>query len=206
MKILLSFSNQLISTGINCVLAKEKNIDVFITHCTHLSDTLKEGSFDILVLDIFVLDRFLSNTDFKSKVLLVDTGCDVQTINYALIAGHINGVIEMNSDGKLLLKACRMVMKDNLWISKNIMKQLVLRLSELSKLWNLKSTDVNILSLLGKGMDSKLIAKALGTKINNVRFRINHIQNKSDVTDRHDLINLSKLLNVFYFSEIDQIH
>ena len=97
-------------------------------------------------------------------------------------------------------------MKDSLWISKKFMKQLVVRLSELSRLWNLKSGDLHILDLLGKGMDNEMIAETLGTNTRNIKIRINTIQKKSDVRDRFDLINLSKQFSVFQSSEIDHIH
>jgi DNA-binding NarL/FixJ family response regulator len=97
-------------------------------------------------------------------------------------------------------------MKDSLWISKKFVKQLVVRLSALSRLWNLKSIELDIIGLLGKGMDNDMIAKTLGTNTRNIKLRTNNIQKKSDVRDRFDLINLSKQFSVFQSSEIDHIH
>jgi len=206
MEILLSFSNHLTALGISCILSGEKNIKVSISDSDRLAHTLKDRTFDILIVDKFVLDNCPSVSDFKAEVLLLDTDCDEETINYALIAGHINGILDRNTDRKMLLKAFSTIMKHRLWISKTAMKQLVMRLSELYRLWNLKAIDLDILGLLGKGMDNVMIAKTLGTNSRNVQFRINNIQKKNDVRDRQDLINLSKQFNVFNSTEIDAIH
>ena len=203
---LLSFSNQLMALGINCILSGNNDIKVSICNSASLADTAKDKIFDIIVVDMYVLENYLSVNECTSKVLLLDTGCDVQTMNYALIAGRINGVLDVSSDREMLLKAFNTIMKDSLWISKKIMKQLVVRLSQLSRLWNLKSGDLRILDLLGKGMDNVMIAETLGTNTRNVIIRINTIQKKNDIRDRFDLINLSKQFSVFQSSEIDHIH
>ncbi len=192
--------------GISCILSEKNDIKVSICNSVRLADTLEDKIFDIVVVDMYVLENYLSVNECTSKVLLLDTGCDVQTINYALIAGRINGVLDISSDREMLLKAFNTIMKDRLWISKKFMKQLVVRLSELFRLWNLKSIELDILGLLGKGMDNDMIAKTLGTNTRNVKLRINNIQKKSDVRDRFDLINLSKQFSVFQSSEIDHIH
>ena len=192
--------------GISCILSGKNDIKVSICNSMRLADTLKDKIFDIVVVDMYVLENYLSINECTSKVLLLDTGCDVQTINYALIAGRINGILDVGSDREMLLKAFNTIMKDRLWISKKFMKQLVVRLSELYRIWNLKSIELDILGLLGKGMDNDMIAKTLGTNTRNVKLRINNIQKKNDIRDRFDLINLSKQFSVFQSSEIDQIH
>ncbi|UCH82430.1 MAG: response regulator transcription factor [Nitrospiraceae bacterium] len=206
MRILLSFSNQLMALGINCILSGNNDIKVSICSSAHLGDTLKDKFFDIIIVDMHVLENYLYINECTSKVLLMDTVCDVQAINYALIAGRIHGILDVSSDREMLLKSFNTVMKDNLWISKKCMKQLLVRLSELSRLWNLKSIDLDILGLIGTGMDNDMIARTIGTNTRNVRLRINNIQKKSDVTDRCDLITLSKQFFVFDSSDHDHIH
>ena len=102
MRILLSFSNQLMALGINCILSGNNDIRVSICDSASLDDTAKDKIFDVIIVDMHVLENYLSFHECTSKVLLLDTGCDIQKINYALIAGRIHGVLDVSSDREML--------------------------------------------------------------------------------------------------------
>lgn len=193
LKIILACSNNLISQGINCILSGDDDLLIStVSDVVSLDIVLKDEKPDVLIADYYVLDNFLSPVCGNTKVLLLDTGCGEEKINYALIAKNISGVIEMHSDVPLLKKAIATVKKGHLWINRKVISNLVSRLSVLSKLWNLTESEQQVLQLIGKGMEDSVIAKTLGTKESKVRLHIESLKKKSTARDRWDLINISR--------------
>lgn len=189
----LSFSNKLISEGIACILAHRSDLRFSIAD-NHLSfqETLAMQTPDVLLVDYYVFEHVLGRVPDNTKVLLLDTGCGEEKINYALISGKISGVIEKNSDADLLAKAIHIVSQGHLWLNRKLISRIVSRLSGLIKLMDLPDKEKEVLRLLGKGLEDDAIAETIGTNTRKVSFYIDHLKKKSNAAGRTELINLSR--------------
>ncbi len=201
LKILLSFSNNLIAQGIHCILSGEDDLQIYtVKDPGSLNSAVNEYKPDVVIVDYYVIDYLFSRVPENTKILLLDTGCGEEKINYALIAKNISGVIEVNSDVTLLKKALATVSKGHLWINRKVISKLVERLSTLSRLSHLTQAEQGILSMLGEGMDDSGIAHSLGTRESRVRLHIENLKKKSNAKDRQDLISISRDFCGFYIS------
>ena len=198
---LLCFSNRLITDGMRCILANEPDITVCSAgDATALGDLLQDENPDILLLDFFVLEHYLPGISGKTKVLLLDTGCNEQQINHALIIKNVTGIIDMNTDMSLLRKAIAAVKNGQVWLRRDIIKHLISQLSDLVKVSALDGSEMSIFRMLGEGLDDVVIAKKLGTKEKKVKDQIETLKKISNAQSRWELIDLSR-----HFSEFDAL-
>jgi hypothetical protein len=95
----LSFSNNLINKGLESLLASAGDIRVHTVHKPHeLVVAIMEKNPDVLLVDFCVLINFLPDLKHEMKVLLLDTGCSTDNINYAFISKKISGLIAADMD------------------------------------------------------------------------------------------------------------
>ncbi|MDH4232723.1 MAG: hypothetical protein OEW04_11930 [Nitrospirota bacterium] len=198
MVILLYFSNKLISEGIRCILEDEKDIEIRIADdAESLSDVLQNENPDLLFVNYHVLENYLPPVSDKTKVLLLDTGCSEQQINYALIIKNVYGIIDRNTDKELLKKAFVKVNDGTLWVKKSIIKNLISRLSYFVNLWSLNAAEKEVFRMISIGFDDSTIARKLGKKEKKVKLLIESLKQKSKVDTRWELIDLSRQFEEF---------
>ncbi len=191
-EVMISFSNNLISKGISCLLAPEKNVRIHsVSNPSSLPDALKEKQPHIVILDFFVLVNFLSDVPEGTRILLLDTGCGEENINYAFITKNISGLLTINADEKLLIKAIRSVCESQLWIDRKSTKNLISFLTELAKLRNLTDREQEILCMIGRGMDDRMISEVLEINERTVKFHIDNLKRKCGINARWELAMLS---------------
>jgi len=201
MDILVCFSNRLITDGMRCILANEPDITVrSADDAAALSKALRDKNPDILLVDFFVLEQYRPDISGKTKVLLLDTGCNEQQINHALIIKNVTGIIDMNTDMSLLRKAIAAVKNGQVWLRRDIIKHLISQLSDLVKVSALDGSEMSIFRMLGEGLDDVVIAKKLGTKEKKVKDQIETLKKISHAQNRWELIDLSR-----HFSEFDAL-
>lgn len=201
MDILVCFGNRLITDGMRCILASEPDITVRSAgDAAALSEALREENPDILLVDFFVLENYLPGDSGKTKVLLLDTGCNEQQINHALIIRNVTGIIDMNTDMGLLRKAIAAVKNGQVWLRRDIIKHLISQLSDLVKVSTLDESEMTIFRMLGEGLDDGVIAKKLGTKEKKVKGQIETLKKISNAQSRWELVDLSR-----HFSEFDAL-
>jgi len=204
--ILIFFSNNLISKGIACLLAHEETIRLHtVSNATDFADDIINKRPNVVIVDFFILTNFIPESMDGLKVLLLDTGCGEDNINYAFISKKISGVIGMNTDERMLVKAIHTVYKDNLWIGRTGIKSLLSELSELAKLKDLTEREEDILCLIGEGMEDDLIGGELGINKRTVKLYVNNIKRKAGVKDKNDLIRFSMEYNNFYGLDIREV-
>ncbi|NJD55925.1 MAG: response regulator transcription factor [Nitrospirae bacterium] len=201
MDIMLCFSNVLIGEGMRCLLSgKVEGTVRVVSDPSSLGDMLKDTDPDILLLDFYVLERYLPGKTGRTKVLLLDTGCSEQQINHALIIKNIIGVIDMNTDVNMFRRAIASVNKGQIWVRRAVVNTLVERLSNLVRICNLTASELNIFKMLGDGLDDGVIARKLGTKEKRIKYQIEALKKKSNVSSRRELIDLSR-----HFGEFDAL-
>jgi DNA-binding NarL/FixJ family response regulator len=184
-----------------CILASEPDITVrSAADATALSKALRDEIPDILLVDFFVLENYLPVVQNKTKVLLLDTGCNEQQINHALIIKNVTGIIDMNTDMSLLRKAIAAVKNGQVWLRRDIIKHLISQLSDLVKVSALDGSEMSVFRMLGEGLDDVVIAKKLGTKEKKVKDQIETLKKISHAQNRWELIDLSR-----HFSEFDAL-
>ena len=198
---IVCFSNRLITDGMRCILANEPDITVrSADDAAALSKALRDKNPDILLVDFFVLENYLPGISGKTKVLLLDTGCNEQQINHALIIKNVAGIIDMNTDMNLLRKAIAAVKNGQVWLRRDIIKHLISQLSDLVKVSTLDESEMSIFRMLGEGLDDGVIAKKLGTKEKKVKGQIETLKKISNAQSRWELVDLSR-----HFSEFDAL-
>lgn len=189
---MLSFSNNLITKGISRLISSEDGFAIHtVNEPSSLEEAIKSNPPDVLLVDFFVLVNHLPDSLSRTAILLLDTGCDDENRNYAFLTKKIAGLIKINSDERLLIKAIRSVREGQLWIDNRTTKGLISILSELTRLWHLTNREVQILCMLGRGMDDKLISGALDLNDRTVRGYVDNLIRKIGVRNRRDLTRLS---------------
>jgi DNA-binding NarL/FixJ family response regulator len=192
----LSFSNNLINKGLESLLTSAGDIRVHsVQRPGELSDAIIEKKPDVLIVDFFVLINFLPDLTGAVKVLLLDTGCSTDNVNYAFISKHISGLIAADADETTLAKAVRCAARGNLWIGRKEIKNLITFLTGLTKFRKLTAMEMEILCLIGKGMDENSVSRILFLKRQTVKNHIRKIKEKSGTNDIYDLAGVSLQLS-----------
>jgi len=194
----LSCSNNLINRGLEYLLASAVDIRVHTVRKPYeLADAINEKKPDVLLVDFCVLINFLPDLTRGVKILLLDTGCSTDNINYAFISKNISGLIAADMDEATLAKAVRCAAKGNLWIGRKETKNLITFLAGLIRFRKLTKREMEILCLIGKGMDENAMSKILFLNRKTVKNHIQKIKEKSGTDDICDLAELSLQFSEF---------
>lgn len=197
-RVLIGLSNLSMSQGFKCLLESEKNYEIqVVNNPALLVNALRAIIPHIVMVDFFILNNYLPQLTDDIKVILFDTGCGEENIHYALIAKNVLGVIGTDADESLVKKAIETVVNGSLWIDRKSMTNLLSRLSRLAELWRLSELEMDILHLIGKGMDNVMIADVLGLDENNISVHFENLKKKMKIKDRWDLITMSMQFDKF---------
>lgn len=194
-RVVLSFGNALFSAGISKLLEDERDIAVEIlpvdTKCT--LDKLESLHPDAILVDFITLFNVFSKTENAKRripLILLDTNCGKDNLMSAVMRKKISGVLSEGSSPALMKKAIRAVANGELWLDKQMFKELLYGMDALSnkKMSMLSGREREISALIGNGFRNKEIAQKLNISESTVKSHLNRIFQKLHVRTRSELV------------------
>jgi DNA-binding NarL/FixJ family response regulator len=164
---------------------------------------------DVLLLDLSISKanglevlRQLAESRSASHILLLTANMTKSEIIQSLILGA-QGVVQKHSPSQILFKSIRAVMAGELWISRDIVGELVLNLrgSTVStagplKRFGLTRRELEIIAAVVKGQVNRDIAQAFNISEYTVKHHLTRIFGKLGVTNRVALATFSMSHNL----------
>lgn len=191
-KIILAFSNNLITKGLELLLQREKGLTITAElNPSELNTRIIRERPDIAIVDFYVLINYVPDSIERTKIILLDTGCGDENINFAFVSRGISGLMKMDAQESDLMKAIDHVMEGLLWIDRKSAKNLLSIMTELAKIYDMTDREKEIFCMLGRGMDDVLISKELNINKRTVRLHINRVKTKIGNGTRWGLNRLS---------------
>ena len=131
-KVLLSFSNLIFSEGIASLLEGQDDITYRILgNDEEPEECVKSFRPDVVLMDIITLYGLFGNISPTPRMsfVLVDTHCGEENIANAFVTRRVTGILTVDTDAKLLIKAIKVVSRGEIWIDNNNLKNLVVGLN-----------------------------------------------------------------------------
>lgn len=188
MNILLSFTSRIINELFYDFL---KSISKDITPYLNPEKSLNP---DIVLLDYNGLNVEILNKFSKSKIVLIDTALKKEQLISILAVYKLAGVISVDTDKGLFIKALKVINDGQVWIDNKLLKDFLQNLS-LNNNKNCNSLTVqekNIIKLVCEGLCNKEIAVNLNISEQTVKSHLNRIFKKLHVNNRVQLVSLCK--------------
>lgn len=193
--VMVAFSNMLFSKGIAKILENDKTINV--------KEVLKTGSNctdevflrvnpDVVLVDFTTLYNAFPDQESvnNQKFILIDTECGRDNIVTAILKKNLKGVLLGDSTPDHLKKAIKAVVKDEIWIDKTTVKNLLYGIHALqkNKTANLSEKEKEVVNLVSQGYTNKEAAKKLHISEPTVKTHLNHIFRKLEIKNRTQLV------------------
>lgn len=186
MIILVNLASKLLSEAILNIL-KLSYDNVF------LSTDQKLTHPDIIIVDHIILRSEIFNKYPNSKVVLLDTGLTKEQLISCILGFKLSGVISLQTDLQLFLKAIKVIKEGQLWISNDLLKVILeynYHKKESSITINLTEKEREIIEYICKGYRNKQIAERLFLSEQTVKAHINRIFKKLQLNNRAQLVSL----------------
>lgn len=192
MKVLIATGNRLLSTGLERLLTSHKGT-THKFHTTYSSQYASPGTWtghDVILTDYAFLTRIPKESFDRSKILVLDAGLEKDTIVTLYLTENISGLIPVDSDVTMLLKAIKAVQKGEIWIDNQTIKHLLdKKISRKARqVAKLTEREHAIIKLVAEGYRNKEIAAFLSISEQTVKSHLNRIFRKSDVSTRTELL------------------
>lgn len=190
-RILLRLKNRLLLEALWDYLSKTLNGRAQII----VSDTvspLDSGDIEVVILDPASL-RETSPGDFpSSKKILLDTGLLDQEIIFYFLYYNLSGVFSRDTAPELIGKCVEVVLKGEIWLSKNLMKIIWEDLNSFSQkdIPSLTQKEREIVRLICEGLTNRDIAERLHLSEQTVKSHINRIFKKTGAKNRSQLLRM----------------
>ena len=194
-EVMVAFSNMLFSKGISKILENDKSIHVkeilkIGSNCTN--EELLRVNPDVVLVDFTTLyNSFPSQESVNNtKFILIDTECGRDNIVTAILKKNLKGVLLGDSTEEQLIKAIKAVVKDEIWIDKTTVKNLLYGINALqkNKTGNLSEKEKEVVNLVSQGYTNKEAAKKLHISEPTVKTHLNHIFRKLEIKNRTQLV------------------
>lgn len=159
----------------------------------HLN-TEKSVNPDIILLDYNALDKELLNKFPKNKLVLIDTALKKEQLISALAVFKLAGIIAVETDKNLFIKALRVINDGQVWIDNKLLKNFInnLNLNNNKNSNGLSEQEKKITKLVCQGLSNKEIAVNLSISEQTVKSHLNRIFKKLNVNNRAQLVSLCK--------------
>lgn len=159
----------------------------------HLN-TEKSVNPDIILLDYNALDKELLNKFPKNKLVLIDTALKKEQLISALAVFKLAGIIAVETDKNLFIKALRVINDGQVWIDNKLLKNFInnLNLNNNKNSNGLSEQEKKITKLVCEGLSNKEIAVNLSISEQTVKSHLNRIFKKLNVNNRTQLVSLCK--------------
>lgn len=192
MNVLINMSNRLLSQALEKVLSTNGN--EFQTRNEHEKKGSKDYVPDIIIVDVYTINKKIFSQNPEAKVVLIDLGLKRDELLSTLISYKLNGVISTVTDIELFKKALKVVYDGQIWLSHETMKTF-LHNSEIvhktGKIDGLTSREKQIISCVCQGFNNKKIASELSVSEQTVKAHLNRIFRKFNISSRSQLVALS---------------
>jgi DNA-binding NarL/FixJ family response regulator len=205
MKVLVVHQTALIANIIASFLADHENITVigFSSNYENALAQVEEKGCDLVLVSAtlpeqgaLALTRSLAEGEPQVKVLVIGLPESEHIILQYVMAGAAGYVLQDVSE-EALLENVRAVHEDKAIISPRIAGALMLHLSELASISTRQDLDVSmvevltpreqeVLTLIGKGMTNREIARKLVIETGTVKNHVHNLLKKLDVRSRED--------------------
>lgn len=195
-KVMVAFSNMLFSEGV-CRILKDDDaitIDVLKSGAACPSEKVKSLNPDVILVDFITLYNAFSDMDTAhSKFILLNTECGMDNIVSAILTKKINGVLLGDATPDMLKKAVHAVAKEEIWIDKSTVKNILYGINALDKdnTSALSGREKEIASMIGQGLRNKEIAAKLHISEATVKTHLSHIFQKLGIKNRAQLITFA---------------
>ncbi|NWF98452.1 MAG: response regulator transcription factor [Nitrospirae bacterium] len=192
MKIVIGCHSYLLSEGIKNLLKKEDDFEII--------GIFDEGSDieEILKLqpDLILVDNKIFRTlpesvlNNRTRFLLI---CDSSWTPESdrkipeLVLKGVYGLLAPDSNSQMLIEAMRIVHSGELWLDRNVVKNIITSISRIENRVILTKKEKEIVNLICHGYRNKEIAQKLDISEQTVKSHCNRIYKKMGVTDRLQL-------------------
>ncbi|MCL2399154.1 MAG: response regulator transcription factor [Defluviitaleaceae bacterium] len=200
MNIILADDDKIVETALKTIIEAGGEIKIIAT-CDNGQDAVelyKKHSPNVALLDIRMpkmtgIDaaKEIQCLDPNAKILFLTTFDDSEYITTALSIGAKGYILKQ--DYESIVPALKAVEAGQTVLGGEIVQKLSTNISKPDlKKWNLADKEVEIIALVGQGLNNKEIAKALFLSEGTVRNYLSEILRKLDLRDRTQLA-------VFYY-------
>ena len=182
----LNLKNKLLSEALYYYIStKAHNLYEITTH-------IENKAPNIIIFDPPSLKETKPEDFPSSAKILLDTGLLEQELIFIILYYRLAGVFEANTSPELIFKCIEVVLKGDLWISKNITKNLFNGLPYISreKIRHLTPKEIEIIKLIQEGYSNSKIARVLSLSEHTIKCHVNRIFKKLGVNSRAQLIKL----------------
>lgn len=205
-KVLIADDQELIRQSLQIVLEIEKDIEVIdaVTNGLEVVRSVRKEKPDVILMDIrmpemdgVVCTQIIKENYPNIKIIILSTFDDDEYVFNALKYGA-SGYLLKGISTKELADAIRKVHKGTAMINEDVASKVVKLFSEMAQTniaiqveeeqaADLKSTEWQIIALVGRGMSNKEIAAKLNLSEGTVRNGLSNILGKLDLRDRTQL-------------------
>lgn len=155
---------------------------------------------DFLITDVYTVNQKKPDSFSNARTILLDYGLGEETIAGLLIGSKIDGIMSIDTDMKLLLKAFRAISNGQIWIDNSNIKALM-NFADNTKdpaiAGNLSNKEREIVVCISRGCTNKEIASELCISEQTVKSHINSIFKKMNVSRRTQLVPLGMKLQEY---------
>lgn len=195
-KVMLAFSNQLFSEGIQMLLDGSEDIKVIniMRPGADPAAALEASRPDVVLVDFTTLFNGFGDLGMDAnRFILVDTSCGEDNIISAVLTKGLKGVLVASSTPLLLKKAIREVAGGEIWLDKIDIKNLLTGLHALKKNSrpSLSAREWEVVGLVGQGYRNREIAEKLCISEPTVKTHLQRIFHKLDIQNRPQLITFA---------------
>lgn len=196
--------HQLVRECLSCLIEANKDLQV-VSACGFVSEreglSKVEGS-DIAVIyleadDPVEIIKNVRDIHPNVQVVAITDGEDIDCSTQALKLGAV-GIVRSDQSSKLLIEAIRRAFKGETWLNQTLLTNL-LRNGDKASIKNsngkvgpapetITPREIEVISMIGKGLKSKVIAKRLSISEATVRHHLSSIYGKLGVGDRLNLV------------------
>jgi DNA-binding NarL/FixJ family response regulator len=195
-RILMADDHAIVRQGIRTMLEPKVDIDLVYSAINGIEaiENFEKFKPDVVLMDLEMprlsgleaIKRIIS-LDSNAKILVLTISSEEDKVIAAIKNGAI-GYILKDSSPKELVDAIRMVSKGELWIYSGLAPKIIQRLISptigMKSEFLLTDREIEVLKLIAKGLTNKEIAVLLKVQKGTIRFHVNNIFSKLNITNR----------------------
>lgn len=191
MKVVISLGSSLLGKALQEQLQQQPEISEVAVLNPDRDLELSEPDF--LITDVYTIKQGKPASLAGSKTVLLDYGLNEDSIACLIITNKINGIMTVDSDMRLLLKAFHAINNGQIWIDNCKIKALV-NFADNTKdsiiAGCLSNKEREVVMNISQGLTNKEIAAQLYISEQTVKTHINSIFKKLNMTRRTQLVPL----------------
>jgi len=148
----------------------------------------------VLLVDSATLTRDLLARYLEAKVLLIDTGMEMDTLCATFLSYSIHGLLSPDAEIHALKKALRAITEGQTWINNESIKALLNDAGDISRkgtISHITDREREIIGYICHGLSNKEIARKLTVSPHTVKSHLNRIFTKVHIASRSQLMALT---------------